>query len=255
MAQPLYSLTGKNKFKWEDEEQAAFDELKDALTNPPVLGLPNSYDPLILDTDASDMAIGAELIQVQNGKERVIAYSSFALTPEQKRYCTTRKELLSIVRFTRHFRHYLLGTIFTVRTDHSSLTWLLKFKDPQGQIARWMEELSQYNMVVQHRSGAKHGNADALSRRPDTLTPCSSYVAGITPADLPCGGCHYCVRADQQWGNFVRDVDEAVSLTNLSSNEVVSNTGDRQRTEFVQNINSISDPDVMPEMSETKMSG
>ena len=255
LAQPLYSLTGKNKFKWEDEEQAAFDELKDALTNPPVLGLPNSYDPLILDTDASDMAIGAELIQVQNGEERVIAYSSFALTPEQKRYCTTRKELLSIVRFTRHFRHYLLGTIFTVRTDHSSLTWLLKFKDPQGQIARWMEELSQYNMVVQHRSGAKHGNADALSRRPDTLTPCSSYVAGITPADLPCGGCHYCVRADQQWGNFVRDVDEAVSLTNLSSNEVVSNTGDRQRTEFVQNINSISDPDVMPEMSETKMSG
>ena len=87
---------------------------------------------LILDTDAS----------VQNGEERVIAYSSFALTPEQKKYCTTRKELLSIVRFTRQFRHYLLGRIFTVRTDHSSLTWLLKFKDPQGHIARWMDKLS-----------------------------------------------------------------------------------------------------------------
>ena len=87
---------------------------------------------LILDTDAS----------VQHGEERVIAYRSFALTPEQKKYCTTRKELLSIVRFTRQFRHYLLGRIFTVRTDHSSLTWLLKFKDPQGHIARWMDELS-----------------------------------------------------------------------------------------------------------------
>ena len=86
--------------------------------------------------------------------------------------------------------------IIIIKKDHSSLTWLLKFKDPQGQIARWMEELSQYNMVVQHRSGAKHGNADALSRRPDTLTSCSSYVAGINPADLPCRGCHYCVRAD-----------------------------------------------------------
>ena len=78
-------------------------------------------------------------------------------------------------------------------------------------------------------------------------------MAGITPAALPCGECHYCVRADQQWGNFVRDVDEAVSLTNLSSIEVVSNTVDRQRTELVQNINSISDPAVMPEMSETKI--
>ena len=172
LAQRLYSLTGKIKFKWEDEEPAAFDELKDALTNMPVLGLPNSYYPLYLNTDASDTAIGAELIQVQNGEERVIAFSSFALTPEQKRYCTTGKELLSIMGITRQFRHYLLGTIFTEKTDHSSLTWLLKFKDPQGQIARWMEELSQYNMVVQHGSCAKHGNADALSRRPDTLTPC-----------------------------------------------------------------------------------
>ena len=116
LAQPLYSLTGKIKFKWDDEEQAAFDELKDALTNPPVLGLPNSYDPLILDTDASDTAIGAALIQVQNGEERVIAFRSFALTPEQKRCCTTRKELLSIVGFTRQFRHFLLGAIFTERT-------------------------------------------------------------------------------------------------------------------------------------------
>ena len=148
---------------------------------------------LILDTDAS----------VQNGEERVIAYSSFAFTPEQKKYCTTRKELLSIVRFTRQFRHYLLGRIFTVRTDHSSLTWLLKFKDPQGQIARWLEELSQYNMVVQHRPGTKNGNADALSRKPDNLTLCPSYVAGIKPTDLPCGGYHYCVRADQQWGTYL----------------------------------------------------
>ena len=118
----------------------------------------------------------------------------------------------------------MLGRIFKVRKDHSSLTWLLKFKDPQGQLARWMEELSQYNMIVQHRPGTKHGNADALSRKPDSLTPCMSYLAGIKPADLPCGGCHYCVRADKQWGNFTRDVDEAVSLTNSSSRTIANNT-------------------------------
>jgi hypothetical protein len=76
---------------------------------------------IILDTDASDFAIGAELIQVQDDKERVIAYESYNLTPEQLRYCTTRKESLSIIRFTKQFQHYLLGREFTIRTYHSSL--------------------------------------------------------------------------------------------------------------------------------------
>lgn len=81
---------------------------------PPVLALQNNKDPFILDVDASDVAIGAELIQVQDGAERVIAFSSFSLTPEQKNYCTARRELSFIVRFTRQFRYYLLGRIFTV---------------------------------------------------------------------------------------------------------------------------------------------
>ena len=68
MAEPLYNVVGKHKFKWEAEQQEAFDALKEALTHPPVLALPNLQD----DTDASDHAIGAELIQVQNGEERVI---------------------------------------------------------------------------------------------------------------------------------------------------------------------------------------
>ena len=83
-----------------------------ALTSAPVLGLPNNTESFILDTDSSNYAIGAELIQVQGGEERVVAYGSYALTPEQINYCTTRKELLAVVRFTRQFRHYLLGRQF-----------------------------------------------------------------------------------------------------------------------------------------------
>ena len=71
-AQALYSLTGKNKFRWGQEEQEAFESLKVALVNPPVLGLPNTEDPFILDTDASDTAIGAELLQISNGEEKVV---------------------------------------------------------------------------------------------------------------------------------------------------------------------------------------
>jgi hypothetical protein len=92
----------------------------------------NATDHFILDTDASDKSVGAELIQIQGGEERAVAYGSLTLTPEQKKYCTTRKELLAIIRFSRQFRHYWLGRHFTVRTNHNSLTWLKNLKEPQG---------------------------------------------------------------------------------------------------------------------------
>jgi hypothetical protein len=88
----LYKLTGKkNKFRWEPEHQEAFDTLIQCLINPPVLAYPKPDDLFILDTDASGNAIGAELLQVQDGKEKVISYGSYTLTPAQRKYCTTRK--------------------------------------------------------------------------------------------------------------------------------------------------------------------
>ena len=127
----------------------------------------------------------AELLQLQEDEEeRVVAYGSYALTPEQRKYCTTRKELLNVVRFTRQYRHYLVGRPFTVRTDHASLVWLVRFKEPQGQLARWMEELSQYNIILRHRAGRKHINADALSRMPAEEEYCGAFSAGVRPEDL-----------------------------------------------------------------------
>ena len=84
-------------------------------------------------------------------------------------YGVVKKEVAEHFKIYQIFWHYLLGRVFKVRTYHSSSTWLLKFRDPQGQLARWMEELSQYHMVVQFRQVVKHGNVDALSRRPDRL--------------------------------------------------------------------------------------
>ena len=108
-------------------------------------------------------------MQVVDGNERVIAFGSYSLTPAQRRYCTTGKELLAVIRFTRQFRHYLLGRNFIVRTDHNSLTWLMSFKNIEGQLARWMEELSQFDMSVVHRAGKLHANADALALISDEL--------------------------------------------------------------------------------------
>ena len=212
VAVPLYRVTGKNQFQWGPAQQQAFVKVKELLTTAPVLAMPTLDDEFILDTDASGDAIGAELIQLQEGEERVIAYGSMSLAPEQRRYCVTRLELLALVRFTRQYRHYLLGRQFTVRTDHHSLLWLLNFKYPQGQLARWIEELSQYHLVVEYRPGKRHANADALSRIPVTPAMGEEFRLGFDLQDLPCGGCAYCARAHKNWAPFVETVDNVVPL-------------------------------------------
>ena len=159
----------------------------------------------------SDFAIGGELSQIQNGQERTIAYASAVLSAEQRRYCT-RKELLPVVKFTRQFLHYQLGRKFTV-PDHHSLTWLVNFRHPEGQIARWLEELSQYDMAIVHRPGRNHVNADALSR--DVVQPCKPLDKSVCLKVLPCGGCRYCRRAHVRWQDFNEEVVDIISLTSL----------------------------------------
>ena len=93
-----------------------------------------------------------------------------------------------MVTFIEHFRHYLAVKPFTLRTDHNSLRWLHSFHEPQGQLARWLERLADYNYVVQHRPGKSHGNADGLSRRPtdtdDLSPPLLSPVPTVAATEL-----------------------------------------------------------------------
>jgi hypothetical protein len=91
------------------------------LISAPILGHPDFTKPFILDTDASKNAIGAVLSQEIDGAGIVIAYGSRTLTKTERKYCVTRKELLAVVHFVMHFRHFLYGKTFTVRTDHNSL--------------------------------------------------------------------------------------------------------------------------------------
>ena len=110
--------------------------------------------------------MGAVLAQVQEGKERAICYASRTLSRAQSKYSPTRRELLALVTFTRHFRHYLLGRKFTIVTDHSALQWLHNFKYPDGIITRWIEKLAAFDYDVRHRPGKPIGHADSLSRIP-----------------------------------------------------------------------------------------
>ena len=166
IAKPLHHLTSKGvEWTWDEAAQLAFDELRKRLVTAPVLGYPDPALGYILDTDASDVGVGAVLSQMQEGKERVIAYYSKTLTPAEKNYCVTRRELLAVVKAVKHFRPYLYGQKFKLRTDHASLMWLCRRHEPSNQIARWLELLSEFTYTTEHRKGEKHGNADGLSRR------------------------------------------------------------------------------------------
>ena len=100
----------------------------------------------VVDADASQEGIGAVLSHQHNG--RVIAYASRVLTKTERQYCATRHEMLALVWSVRQFRAYLWGRKFIVRTDHNALRWLRNFKDPQGQVARWLEILAEFLILM-----------------------------------------------------------------------------------------------------------
>lgn len=172
--------------------EQAFRQLKASLITAPVLAYPDPQKPFILDTDANDFGIGAVLAQEgEGGMERVVVYASRALTKEERKYAATKKELLSMVCFTKHFKHYLLGKEFILRTDHNSLRWLHNFQGLEGQLARWVEQLAAFQYKIIHRPGKLHTNADALSHRPLFLSgtgasPLVAPLEKITSSDNIC---------------------------------------------------------------------
>jgi len=135
------------KFRWTSEAQESLDRLKTVLTSQPILAMPQDGE-MILDTDASDAAIGAVLSQRQGGYEGVIAYASRRLDRREVNYYVTRKELLAVVHFMRYFRQYLLCRMFLVRTDHSALTWLRRTPEPIGQQTRWLEVMEEFHFRI-----------------------------------------------------------------------------------------------------------
>lgn len=119
----------------------SFDILLFRPTNAPILGHTDFNHQFIFDTYAGNESIGAGLSQNINGTETVLAYASRALTKCERR---TRKELLAVVHFVKHFRHYLCGKGFIVQTDHSLSKWLFQFNNPERRLRRWLEILSAY---------------------------------------------------------------------------------------------------------------
>ena len=115
IAEPLVALTGKEiPFVWRPECATAFLRLRDALVRAPILAFPTESGDYVLDTDASNFGLGGVLSQIQNGQERVIAYCSRALRPSQRRYCTTKREMLATVSMCIQFRSYFSRSLAVI---------------------------------------------------------------------------------------------------------------------------------------------
>ena len=167
---PLRELTKKNvMFKWTLAEQRAFNQLKQKLTQAPVIAYFDTKKRSILIVDGSPKGISCILAQRKNtnGGYQIISYASRALSPVESRYSQTDIEGLALVWGVEHFRLFLLGAEFDIITDHKALEAIFNNprSKPPARIERWIMRLQPYNFHVIYKSGQTN-EADYLSRHP-----------------------------------------------------------------------------------------
>ncbi|CAI7913786.1 unnamed protein product [Closterium sp. NIES-53] len=161
---PLTDLLRKGvAFTWGEKEHAAFSTLKNLLCSPPVLRIADPHRPFEVVTDASDIAIGAVLLQDFGNGLQPIAYESRKLHPPEKNYVIHDREMLAIVHAFKVWRCYLTGADMTVRTDHESLQYLRAQPHLNPRQICWLDYLeSNFHYTVSYKKGASN-IADALT--------------------------------------------------------------------------------------------
>jgi len=167
LARPLTVLLSKSiKFCWSDEAQSSFERLRDALVEYTLLYLPDLNKPFIIQTDASDVGLGAILLQEIDNVRYPIWFASRVFQGAETRYSTSEKECLAVIYALDKFREFVEYSKFVIETDHQALSWLQRIKEPSGRLARWFMKLQMYDFEVKYRPGnSPHiRGADALSR-------------------------------------------------------------------------------------------
>jgi hypothetical protein len=167
---PLFELTRKDVvFAWNVNCEQAYQALKAALVDAPVLTRPDFRRTFWLDVDWSPKGVGAILSQKEGKFERVVAYASKSLINTQRRFHPMEGECYALIWGIMHFKQYLHMKHFILRTDHKPLEWLATVSDTHGRRGRWVGMLQDFSFKILHRPGLKHMNADALSRNPIRL--------------------------------------------------------------------------------------
>ena len=168
LAKPLTDLTAKSgpaTLAWGEEEQKAFDSLKALLTEVTALTIPVVGKPYQLYTDASGVAVGSCLAQVdEQGIEHPIAYSSQKLTDVQTRWSTIERESFAVIEALRKWHDIIFGSHITVWCDHNPLTYIVACAPKSARLTRWALALQQYTLTLKYKKGCQNQAADCMSR-------------------------------------------------------------------------------------------
>eukprot|EP01018_Ginkgo_biloba_P034936 Gb_00235 [translate_table: standard] len=157
---PLTDLTKKDSFKWSEDSDQAFQELKRDMTMTPVLATPNFSKPFLVECDASGRGLGAVLMQ----EGRPIAFESRKLNKKDLGRSTYEKEMLAILHAIRKWRQYLLGNHFKVKTDHDSLKYFLEQRVSSEEQQKWVSKIQDFDFKIIYKKSKENVIADALSR-------------------------------------------------------------------------------------------
>ena len=166
-------LSATAPFAWGPSQEQAFADLKTAVTSAPVLQPFRTNAQHLVMADASSVGLGAVLLQADTDNDlfRPVAFHSRKLSPAERNYPTREQELLALVDALKHWRHYLIGAPFQIKTDHKSLEYLQTQPHLSGRLVRWSQYLQEYDFSLQHIRGVDNIVADALSRRYDDIEP------------------------------------------------------------------------------------
>jgi hypothetical protein len=177
IAKPMTQLLEKGKeFKWSEECQASFEELRKRLTLDPILTLPDITRSFDIYYDASRSGLGCVLMQV--GK--VVSYASQKLRKHEVNYSTHDLELVALVHALKIWRHYLIGHRCEIYTDHKSLKYIFTQSDLNLRQRRWLELIKDCDVGINYHPGNPNVVTDALSRKKH----CNAMVAREVPPEL-----------------------------------------------------------------------
>jgi len=183
IALPLTELTKEVTgagFRWGAAQQAAFEALKAALCSPPVLLVPDQSKPFVLNCDACKYAIGATLQQDHGNGLQPVAYFSAKMSDAERNYDVREQEFMALLKACQHWRHYLHGVRpFTLLSDHDSLKYHKTMPNLSGRLARWIEQMAEFDYTLEHIPGKDNVVADALSRRADLAAVAVAPRRGI----------------------------------------------------------------------------
>ena len=165
IADPLQNLLPKEaSFSWGQEQESSFVSLRNSLSEDSFLIHPDNSSHFYVATDASDVGMGAVLLQKRDGELRPIQFASKRFSPSQRKYSAPQRECLAMIWGIERFHYYLYGRKFTLLTDHDSLKWLKSLKSSNKMFFRWTLRLNEYDFNVLPKPGIENGDADGLSR-------------------------------------------------------------------------------------------